>query len=87
MCKYSDMLYGATEGTVYCDYCAFISDNILELKIYMSTAHDGLKVHCIQCEFTATRRDTLLNHVRKVHEGKGFPCEQCEYVAGTRQHL
>ena len=87
MRKYSDMLFGATEGTVYCDYCAFISDNILELKIYMSTAHDGLKVHCIQCEFTATRRDTLLNHVRKVHEGKGFPCEQCEYVAGTRQHL
>ena len=85
--KYSEMLFGISEGRTNCDHCDFGSENILEVKLHMSSAHDGLQVHCIQCDFTATRRDTLLNHVRKVHEGKGFPCEQCEYIAGTRQHL
>lgn len=85
--KYSEMLFGISEGRTNCDHCEFGSENILELKLHMSSAHDGLQVHCIQCDFTATRRDTLLIHVRKVHEGKGFPCAQCEYIAGTRQHL
>jgi len=85
--KYSEILFGISEGRTNCDHCDFGSENILEVKLHMSSAHDGLQVHCIQCDFTATRRDTLLNHVRKVHEGKGFPCEQCEYIAGTRQHL
>jgi len=85
--KYSEMLFGISEGRTNCEHCEFGSENILELKLHMATAHDGLQVHCIQCDFTATRRDTLLNHVRKIHEGKGFPCEMCKYIAGTRQHL
>jgi len=85
--KYSEMLFGSSEGRTICEHCDFGSENLLELRLHMATAHDGVQVHCIQCDFTATRRDTLLNHVRKVHEGKGFPCELCNYIAGTRQHL
>jgi hypothetical protein len=44
--------------------------DMLELKLSMAEAHDGLQVHCIQCNFVATRRYTRLNHVREIHKGK-----------------
>ena len=85
--KYSKLLFGDPGGESTCPHCEFTSENLLELKIHLSKAHDGLKVYCIQCDYSAARRDTLLVHVRKIHEGRGFPCETCDYIAGTRQHL
>ena len=83
MCKYSDILFGTTEGTVTCDYCGFISDNVSKLKLHKATPHYVLIFQCSQCEVTDIEKDTLLNQVREAHEGKGFPCELCEYATET----
>lgn len=85
--KYSELLFGNSEGSSTCPLCEFASENLLELRIHMSKAHDGQKVYCIQCDYSVARRESLLIHVRKVHEGRGFPCQTCDYIAGTKQHL
>ena len=52
-----------------CDYCDLISDNDPELKVHLSTAHDGLIYQYSQFEVTDTGKDTALKHVRETHVG------------------
>ena len=75
----SARLISTTEGTVTCDYCGFISDNVPEMKLHKADAHDGLIIRGNQYEVTNIEKTTLLNH-----DDKGFPYILREHDTETR---
>ena len=77
------------EGIRYsCPYCDYHAVQSFNLKMHITTIHDGLRsFKCKMCEATFTRQISLAKHKRGKHEGVSFSCSQCEYTALQQGNL
>ena len=80
-----------TEVEFKCPHCGKVASTKGNLKIHISSIHEGIKFGCNECDYKASQKTMLMNHIRAVHEGQLRACPECnkmyKWHADLRRHL
>ena len=68
-----------------CEFCDLGFANKANLKIHITSIHEGKRHNCVICDKTYATKAILETHIETVHEKKKqYQCEKCENSFTTK---